>query len=203
MILPFGVYKLVEFPTVGLCHAFTACQNVDFTCKKGTVTLNGPLTLYSTYFYCAAYVLVINFYTMHEILVIKWGDWRTEGEGTRRWEIMRIAIASALLHLPKDFKKEFNGTIGFSWLGTRQIIQWGTRPQENSIREQIENMCLWGPSLQHKPNPSMILAPLANCDQMQESLNTSSNNNSEKIGKNCDQPKFLMYVQVIHIMSSF
>lgn len=54
---------------------------------------------------------------------------------------------------------------------------------KNSIREQIENMCLWGPSLQHKPNPSMILAPLANCDQMQESLNTSSNNNSEKLAR--------------------
>lgn len=99
--------------------------------------------------------------------------------GHKEVKIMSVAIASALLHLPKDFKKEFNGTIGYSWLGTRRIIQWGTRPQENSIREQIENMCLWGPSLQHKPNPSMILAPLANRDQMQESLNTSSNNNSK------------------------
>ena len=45
MIVPFGVYKLVEFPTVRLCHAFAACQYVDFTCKRGTHTLSGPSVL--------------------------------------------------------------------------------------------------------------------------------------------------------------
>lgn len=39
------------------------------------------------------------------------GHKRTAGKEMRR---MSIAKASALLHLPKDFRKEFNGTIGYS-----------------------------------------------------------------------------------------
>lgn len=38
-------------------------------------------------------------------------DKRRGHEEVRR---MSVAKASALLHLPKDFKKEFNGTIGYS-----------------------------------------------------------------------------------------
>lgn len=37
IFVPFGVHQLVEFPTVWLRHAFTACQDVDLTCKRGTV----------------------------------------------------------------------------------------------------------------------------------------------------------------------
>lgn len=40
-------------------------------------------------------------------------------------------------------------------------------------------MCLWGPYFGTQAHPSTILAPLANHDQMQESLNTASNNNSK------------------------
>lgn len=35
--VPFGVYELVEFAAVGLRHAFAARQDVDLTCKRGTV----------------------------------------------------------------------------------------------------------------------------------------------------------------------
>lgn len=35
--VPFGVYELVEFAAVGLHHAFTARQDVDLTCNRGTV----------------------------------------------------------------------------------------------------------------------------------------------------------------------
>lgn len=37
--VPFGVYELVEFAAVGLHHAFTARQDVDLTCNKGTVSV--------------------------------------------------------------------------------------------------------------------------------------------------------------------
>lgn len=37
-----------------------------------------------------------------------------ERRGHKEMRIMSVAKASALLHLPKDFKKEFNGTIGYS-----------------------------------------------------------------------------------------
>lgn len=36
--VPFGVYDLVEFAAVGLHYAFTARQDVDLTCNKGTVS---------------------------------------------------------------------------------------------------------------------------------------------------------------------
>lgn len=39
MSVPFGVYELVEFAAVGLHHAFTARQDVDLTCNRGTVRL--------------------------------------------------------------------------------------------------------------------------------------------------------------------
>lgn len=35
--VPFGVYELVELAAVGLHHAFTAGQDVDLTCNRGTV----------------------------------------------------------------------------------------------------------------------------------------------------------------------
>lgn len=45
------------------------------------------------------------------------GDERTQEDERKGHEEMRrmsVAKASALVHLPKDFKKEFNGTIGYS-----------------------------------------------------------------------------------------
>lgn len=40
----------------------------------------------------------------------------TKGQDTGYNEMRRMSVAkaSAMLHLPKDFKKEFNGTIGYS-----------------------------------------------------------------------------------------
>lgn len=101
MSVPFGVYELVEFAAVGLHHAFTARQDVDLTCNRGTVRV----------------IRLSCISAIHEIPVQSVegeASLKNEGRGGEGMGIMSALKASALLHLPKDVKKESNGTIGYS-----------------------------------------------------------------------------------------